>query len=476
MDNINTLGKKEQVGEKGKRPFGVKDKIGYLFGDLGNDFTFQLASGYLLIFYTKVLGVGPGLVGTLFLLARFVDAFTDVGMGNILDRSKMKAGGRFRPWIKWMSLPVALASVLMYNYMVADWPYTLKVAYMFVTYILWGSVFYTSINIPYGSMASVMTQDATKRASLSTFRTMGALIAGVFIGVLTPLIIYVQTDNGTIVSGQRFFFLALAFGVFAFFAYQLCYGLTRERIEVTTEEKTKDNNILKDLKFLIKDKAFLAVIGSALLTLVASLSSQALNQYLFLDYFGNTQLLPVVGLIMIVGMLFLAPFAGKLTKRFGKKEASAVGLFITGGIYILAFFLKIQNPFAYIGLSVVAYIGMGYYALVGWAFLTDIIDNYQIQSGKRKDGTVYAVYSFSRKVGQAIAGGLGGWTLALIGYDSLATSQTEAVKMGIYNMAMLLPGISFLLTAVLLQFVYPLTKEKVLKNQKEIEKFMKAID
>ena len=93
-----------------KRPFGKRDQIGYLFGNIANDFTFQFATSYLLVFYTKVLGIGAGFVGTLFLIARCVDAFTDVTMGTICDNSKVTKNGKFKPWIKRFSIPVVITS------------------------------------------------------------------------------------------------------------------------------------------------------------------------------------------------------------------------------------------------------------------------------------------------------------------------------------------------------------------------------
>ena len=129
------------------RPFGMRDKIGYLFGDFGNDFTFVLSSSFLMKFYTDVMGVDGFVVGIVMMVARFVDAFTDVTMGRICDRSKTLPAGKFKPWILRMCAPVAIASFLIYQNAIAGWPMAAKIAYLFVVYILWGSIFYTSINI-----------------------------------------------------------------------------------------------------------------------------------------------------------------------------------------------------------------------------------------------------------------------------------------------------------------------------------------
>ena len=101
--------------QKAVRPFGWRDKVGYLFGDFGNDFTFIFSSSFLLKFYTDVMGVSAAVVGVVMMIARFVDAFTDVTMGRICDRSRVTPAGKFKPWIKRMCGPVAISSFLIYQ-------------------------------------------------------------------------------------------------------------------------------------------------------------------------------------------------------------------------------------------------------------------------------------------------------------------------------------------------------------------------
>ena len=169
------------------RPFGLRDKLGYLFGDFGNDFTFILSASFLLKFYTDVMGVAPWVVGLIMTLARFVDAFTDVSMGRLCDKSPYTKHGKFKPWLLRMCGPVALSSFLIYQSGLREASMGLKIGWLAVTYILWGSVFYTSINIPYGSMASSISPEPEDRQSLSTFRSMGSTLAGVIVGAGVPL-------------------------------------------------------------------------------------------------------------------------------------------------------------------------------------------------------------------------------------------------------------------------------------------------
>lgn len=470
------------MSNKEVRPFGIKDKLGYMLGDVGNDFSFIFASSFVLVFYSKVMGVSAGLIGTMFLIARCIDAFTDIGMGRIVDTAKTRKNGKFRPWILRMCGPVAIASFLMYQSSLQNLPYAAKVVYMFVTYILWGSVFYTSINIPYGSMASVISQNPKDRSSLSVFRSMGGMIAGIVISVVSPLVIYYTDAAGNqVVNSKNFTILAGIFSVCAIICYLLCYKLCTERVVlkdkgafVSAEEIKKEIEIeKKSVKTTIKEtvgsRALIGVILSALLLLLATLMSQGLNNYLYADYFKDTKALSLSAMLQLPVMLILAAFSTKLAVKFGKRECGIAGMLLSGVMYVLIGILHIQNVWVYIGLVFVAMIGMSFFSMQCYALVTDVIDDKEVRTGKRDDGTIYGIYSFARKIGQALAGGMSGWALALIGYDELAVAQTEQVTNGIYNVSTFFPGVAFLLGAAVLFFIYPLSKKKVESNVKILE-------
>lgn len=455
-----------RIDNEGKKvpAFGLRDKIGYMFGDFGNDFSFILASNYLMVFYTKVLGLSGFVVGLLFMGARIVDAFTDVTMGRIVDHMDSKEDGRFRPWIKWMCIPVALSSTIMYFYFVRDWAYWAKLTYVIVTYLLWSSFCYTGINIPYGSMASVISPDVQHRASLSTFRSIGASLAGLVIGVLVPLVVYeTDAEGNQIVLPVRFTLTAVVFGILAVICYGLCYYLCRERVSFEKKEKKRES-AGEMLKGLGRNKPLLALVCAALVLLLATLLGQTMNNYLFLDYFKDAKALSAVNFVGIAGTFILAPFISKIAADFGKKEAGALGMLLAGIVYVLLYFLRVKSIPVYMALVFLGTVGVGLFNLIIWAFITDIIDYQEVETGKREDGTVYAVYSFARKVGQALAGGLGGFVLTAIGYVSEAPAQTEAVSERIYTVATLIPGICYLIVFLIMQFKYPLTRKEVEKN------------
>lgn len=448
------------------RPFGMKDKLGYMFGDFGNDFTFLLSSMFMMKFYTDVMGIAAGVVGVLMMAARFVDAFTDVTMGQIVDHCKPTKEGKFRPWIKRMCGPVAIASFLIYQSGFAGMSYGFKIVWMTVTYLLWGSIFYTSINIPYGSMASAISADPEDRTQLSTWRTIGSTLAGMVIGVGTPMVAYVVVDGNTMLSGPRMTMIAGVFSICAILCYVLCFGLVRERVPVAANDQKVE--IRKLIKSLCTNRALLGIIAAAILLLLAQLGMSGISGYVFPNYYGSAKAQSVANLTGNLAVLFIcAPLAAKLAAKYGKKEISTVSCLFGAIVYIVCLIVQPKNPYVYVVFFTLAYIGVGFFNTVIWAMITDVIDDSEVRNKVREDGTIYAVYSFARKVGQALSSGMVGGLLSLIGY-STETAFDPVVTAGIFKMSCIIPIIGFGAVALALIFIYPLNKKRVDENCAEL--------
>lgn len=448
------------------RPFGMRDKLGYLFGDFGNDFTFILSTMILMKFYTDVMGVSAGVVGTIMMIARFVDAFSDVTMGRICDRSRVVPGaGKFRPWILRMCVPVAATSFLMYQSALAGLPYAVKVGYLFVTYILWSSVFYTAVNIPYGSMASAISADPDDRQSLSTYRSMGATLAGTLIGVLLPALAYEKVDGVERLIGSRVTLAAGVFSLLAIAAYLACYFLTAERVIPQEHRKGRQQSVLAMFSSALRNRALISIVAASIVMLLAQLTMQNMGGYIFPDYYNNASAQSVSTLVMMGGMLLAAAISKPLATRFGKAEISAAANLFAALVSVLTYVLRPQSVWAFISLQALGWLGLGVFSMVSWALITDVIDHSEIVSGVREDGSIYAMYSFARKLGQAAAAGLTGWLLTVIGYmPGAAGGQTQAVLSGIFAIATLVPALGFALLAAILWLWYPLHKRQAEEN------------
>ena len=458
-----------------EKPFGFKDKLGYLLGDLGNDFAFMFTSMYLMIFYTKVWGVSASTVGVLFLVSRCLDAFTDIGMGTIVDKAKPTKDGKFRPWIKRMSGIFAIMTFLMYQSSLANASMTVKVIVMFVTYILWGSICYTAINIPYGSMASAITDVPAERAALSTWRSMGASFASLIIGTITPQVIYYADAQGNqLVSPTNFTIVAGVFSVLSFICYMSCFKLTTERVKFDNNEQKENASIFKNLGMMLKNKALLAIIASSIVLLLSQLMAGTMNQYLYADYFKNVNVMSVSSMLGLPVSLIIAAVIVKIAAKFGKKEVCVVSMLFAGVIYFVVFTMRIRNPWIFLVFNILALLGTTSFNMLTWANITDIIDYNEVLTGKRDDGAIYGLYSFSRKIGQALAGGLGGFALSFIGYNSLAATQTTQVTDGIYTIATIFPAVCYIAVGLILIFAYPLSKKVVEENASKLSLMREA--
>lgn len=445
------------------KPFGLRDKIGYLMGDIGNDFTFVLSSTFLLKFYTDVMGVSAAVVGTIIMISRFVDAFTDVTMGRICDKSTTTKNGKFKPWIRRMCVPVAISSFLIYQSSLADMSMGFKIGYLFVTYILWGSFFYTSINIPYGSMASAVSADPGDRQSLSTYRSIGATFASVIVGAIIPLIAYREVNGIMLLDGEIFTTIAGIFSICAVVSYLICYSLVTERVYISSNKKKDDNNVIAMLKNAVTNKALVSIIAASIVMLLSQMTLQSMANYVYPIYYGNTAAQSASMVVMLIGSLAVAAVAKPVSVHFGKAEVAVAGSFIASGVCALLFFLRPQNVWIYVILQGICWLALGVFSMISWALITDVIDYSEIKNGIREDGSVYALYSFARKLGQAAAAGLVGAMLTAIGYSETSAVE-QSVREGLFNISTIIPAIGFALLGLILWFWYPLHKQQVEEN------------
>ncbi|SUU37577.1 sugar (glycoside-Pentoside-hexuronide) transporter [Actinobacillus seminis] len=460
-----------------QRAFGMKDKLAYMAGDMANDFSFIMSANFLMLFYINVLKIEGYIVGILFLLARVVDGFTDIGMGRIVDTIKPYPEGRFRGLIRRAAPFVCFSGFLLFLHIVKDWDYSYKIIYIFVTYIFWGSFAYTAVNIPYGSMATVISAKVEDRSSLSVYRTVGANIAVLVISFGIPLLVYREIDGKQEIIPEMFTYIMGAFMIIAFIFYQVCWRYSTERIQLEPETPKEKKHCFEDIQAifrnLVSNFALQIFILVAIFLLLATLLVNAMNPYLYVDYFNSKFALSIGGVFAPIAIFAIAPFAQRWVKAYGKKESASVALLMSSIIYFALYFFHITNVWVYLAFVFVALLGVGYFNVIVWAFITDVIDQQFLKTNKREDGTIYATYSFARKLGQALAGGLGGVALSLVGYQSHVSVQSQEVLDSIYSFSNLAPAIFYLIIAILLKFVYPLSKDVVLKNSEALEELSK---
>lgn len=450
----------------------LKDKIGYAFGDLASCLVFGLTQSVLNKYYTDVLEISVLHVMIMTIIARIWDAINDPIWGRIIDRAKVGKDGRYRRWIKVFSLPVALAAVLMFLDVRGMVPAG-RLAWIYITYILFGML-YTCINIPYGSLAQVITSDDKERSSLSVFRSIGSTF-GAMPAMVLASVCYVTLADGTKQMDYKKVFIGVCFiAALSVIFYLLCYRLSKERVE-SKPESAKKGASSEVIKALLKSRPFMAVCLASMLYLAAQMFGQGYNTYLFHYYFekpGLTMLPTVFQYLPVAVVMF---FATKLGNKFGRKEVCSLGMLIAAVFYIILFLLSligVTSVWLYLIANLMAGIGTAFLFLLVWVLATDAIDYNRVTYGLRDEATSYAFYSFMRKLGQTVATVLINVPLLRIGYNG-SELKTEGLSASalktMYNYSVMIPAVLFLLVFILLNFVYPLDKNRIEKLQEEKE-------
>lgn len=434
-----------------------KDKIGYALGDFSGLLFFGVVGAFLQMFYTDVLYIGLGKIAVLILVARIWDAVNDPMWGAVIDTRKPGKYGKFRPYLLWVSVPLAVSAVLMFI-KIPGLTQTQYLVYAYITYILYGMM-YTGINIPYGSLASVITADENERSSLSLFRSIGSGLGGLPGQVLLPLFIF-STDALTgkkYLNADKLSRALIAFAVVSVIFYVVSFKMIRERVPFPAEKPKL--NVGKTIKALLKNRPFIILCVASMLLIASQIYTTNLYSYLFKDYFKKPELISVVTVALYAPMALVLPLTGKLVRRFGKKELCGAGGLFAAAASAVLLLIKTHNPYVFLSFSFLTGMGTSFFVLQVWALVTDVIDYQEYLTNQREEGICYAFFSFMRKLGHSVSGLLGVWVLQLIGYD--AKNLTDAATEKMYGVTVLVPGLLYLGIFVFLSLLYPLGKKKL---------------
>lgn len=446
---------------KALRPFGFKDKLGYGLGDFGCNMSFAFINSYLMVFYVTCMKIDPGHFSIIILIAKIFDAINDPIIGGLCDASKPGKDGKFKPWIKWASIPLLLSSIAMFIY-APNAPYGIKVAMCLGLYCIW-SVAYTSVNVPYGSMQSVITTNSQERTALSTSRSIGALLAQLPIMIVLPLVVYDKNDNP---RGELFIIFVAVMGVIGLVSFYLLRKLTVERVAPQTNAPQKFNYV-KTLVSFFKNRHMLGVTISTVSYLALMMTVTNSLQYVFMCYFKNTSLISLAtilaGLPVALGIVLVKP----ASKKFTKKQLCTYPFAISAVASGLATFIQFENPYIWIALISIAMFGASFYMVLMWALVADCIDFQERHTGRREEGSIYATYSLFRKIAQGVGASLVSLAIKFTGYNQNldVLSQSAGVPEKIYFVTGLLPFIGSLICLVSMHFLYKLG-DKVQEEEK----------
>jgi GPH family glycoside/pentoside/hexuronide:cation symporter len=408
------------------------------------------------------LGINPSFMGTLFLVARIWDAINDPLIGSIPDRHLIgKSGDRFKPYIKIFMLPLALSGVMCFTD-VSGFTNVWKYVWVCVAYIAYGMC-YTGASMPYGSLATVATDDPVENAKLSRARAFGGAIVGILLAFV-PQFIY--DDNNNTVP-RAFFVIAIIFGLLSMLAYTILLSGSVERVHY--EVKKEDYKYSEVIGNALKNRPLLGTMIAAIGFLFYNTGFSQISSYLFKEYYHNTSMITLVALLAMPLMLIIFPLVPRLVNKFGKVKSVVYPTLVSFVFALIEFLVPIKNPYVFLVLTVFAIAGPMVYALNCWGIIADCIEYHEWKFHQKANGSLYSIYTFSRKIGSAVASAFASYSLALVGYVSGIESQTEEVAVRIRYLATSIPLIACVLILVGLGVVYNISKEDTNKIHEELE-------
>jgi glucuronide carrier protein len=467
--------------EAALRPLGIKSLIGYGLGDFGCNLAFSLGASFLLYYYTDVAGLTAASVGTMFFVVRLWDAFADLIAGRAVDRT-MTRWGKFRPFILFFAVPLLVMSALTFHV-----PTGLGDAgtllYVYLTYAALG-LLYSLVNIPYGSLASAMTQSVHQRAKLIAGRTLGAAAGGVLISyIIAPQISALRAQKKTLPpdvyleQAQRIFTnITLLFVVLGTIAFALTFLWCHEKVVRVSAKVT-----IKETFATLRNNRPLAILcGASFFYLTGYYTVTGATLYYATYILGDAALAFEITLLSTGVQVILTPFIPKLIARFGKKNlfqwagvltvVGGIGLYLTpdGVIWFALLCLGIKG------------VGFSLINTLMFALEPDTVEYGEWKSGVRSEGATYAIFSFTRKLTQSIGGAATAWALALGGYVSATAAvatpeQPESALTAIKVVFGLVPATAAVL-AMIVFITYPLTDQRFREVRDESEARKRALE
>ena len=457
-----------QLDENGKRKFGMRDCLAYAAGDLGCNMSFAL-KGTMAIFWTQFMHLDLW-YSLLLIIVQVWDAINDPLIGSIVDADTRKyKRNKFLQYIWVGSIGLIVGGACCFLPF-PNAPVWARMIIFIAGYVVWDA-FYTVANVPYGSLLSLISSKPADRASLSAWRSVGSIGGNMLPMIILPFIIYDSNNN---LIGERVFIAALIMGVLGFFCFQFMIKNTeiREETDIKLDDSQKFN-VMEAMGNFLKNRPAVGATVAAMGMFIGMQGAATAVTVLFQSYFKNVQASGIVQMFAMIPIVVFTPLARKMVVKFGKKELATVGAICSLLASVLMFALPMtgdnKGMLVYILCQLINSLGMGIYSTVSWAMMGDAIDYNEWKTGKREEGTVYALHSFFRKLAQGIGPALVLAVMVALGYvGANEGNQTAEVALRMRYLVPATYAFSALMQFVGLSLIYNLDKKNLAKMNDEL--------
>ncbi len=436
----------------------LRTKLGFGVGDLGGNLFFTIIGFYLLFYLTDIVGMAAGLAGTAMMVGKFWDAGTDPVVGFLSDRTRSRLGRR-RPYIFYGSFALAAAMVLMFTDPGLDDPVLLFVWAVIVVCFLNGA--FTVVNIPYQTLLPELTRDYNERTVLAGFR-MSFAVVGTFIGagLVIPITgLFDSQQVGWTVMGAIMGGIMMATALITFWAVR----------EPRGEPSDSSKGFFRSYLHAFKTRAFRLILLPYVLHMTGVTIIQGALLYYFTYVYEAKDMFQFALLALLASSIVFIPIWVKAAKRLGKKLCYNLGMgWFSLLVLVFAFTAHLGDlPLAF-GLLIGAGIGFATHYVMPHAILPDVVEYDYAHNGMRREGVFYSLWTFSSKLGQALAIGINGWVLDLFNYVP-NVEQSDTAILGIRLLCGPIPALFFITGIVVLSF-YPITPAYYQKLQEMVQR------
>ena len=429
----------------------------YGAGNFASQLSWTMVSTYLALFYTDVLGLEAASVALLLLLAKTIDALCDPVLGAIMERTDTR-WGRFRPYM-FIGAPLLVVFTIL-TFTVPGFGSTMNLLYAYVTYIGL-SIAYSVVNVPYTALPAVITDNKDDVNRLTAANSMGMVLGMIILNLCTlPLVTYLGQGNAS--AGYQS--TATLYAVIALPIFLIVAKFSKEVIKVNRKRQV---SVRKSLKYIIYNKNLMMVLGYMIASTIASLGRIGVCVYFYIYIVKDMRFITIFMVMQMIMGAILMPFAPKIIGKFGKKSVCIVGnIFAMLGMAMM--FFGPQTNIIYLFISHIIY---GLFSITlpcGSGMLVDVVEETELKSKIRIDGTAFALSNLGTKIGSAIGASVGMMVIGLFGYAA-GQEVTAHVAYGINFASNMVPLLFFAISTIPL-LIYDLTEKKAKNIHEELQK------
>ena len=398
--------------------------------------------GQLTYFYTEKVGLAAGMVATMLLVAKIIDAFSDLIMGKIMDAGKSPKG-KCRPWFIRMAIPAAVMIVLLFT-VPKNAGSGIQSAYVLITNILITAVVYTAVAIPYGALMAMRTESSDERGKMGIFRAAFGYIAGMVIAIL--LIPITNMLGGTQSAWIK---VSVIFALISLLSLLVLYKVTKENAHIVEKSEDEDVTFGEGIKMLFKNKYWVIMVVLQFMMNISYGLSTSGGTYYAKYILGNDNIVALLGAVGLIPTFLGFILTGPLASKLGMTKTCMVSCGMGAAACLVRVFTPYSLMTCIVGGAVTTFANIPLMCLFG-AMVNNCVEYNDYKFGKRIVGMTNSANSFGSKIGSGIGAAMIGWLLAAAGYNAALEVQPASVDTAIFAFGIYIPLALFVIMFILL--------------------------